>query len=467
MIPDAVLKYVNGSYERSIAELAEFLRIPGISSVESHAPDVRLAAEWLLARVRQTGFDAAIYETPGHPVVYAELCLYPDVPTVMFYAHYDVAPPGPPEEWKTPPFSPVIGDGRVSARGAVDDKGQLFTILQAIEAILATDGRLPVNVKLLFEGEEEAGGSGTKAFVETHPEMLKSDILIVIDILKYRADIPAIYYGAKGLLSLSIEVSGPAADLHSGIYGGEIANPAQALASIIDRLKDADGRILIPGFYDHARDITPAERAEMADLPFDEGAIKARTGVSDLVPEKGYTPLECAMARPTLDVNGLWGGALQGEPLMIIPASVGALVSIRLVPDQSPDDIYPLFEAYVRSITPPGVRIKLNRLFGDEPFVTSWDSDAVRVSSRAIRYAFGARPVLVRSGGTSGIVSQLQAATGVKDIVTTGWGDPGDGEHSPNEHISLENYRKGIIATAAIMYELARVKKHEPIKITT
>jgi acetylornithine deacetylase/succinyl-diaminopimelate desuccinylase-like protein len=428
MIPDAVLKYINDNYERSIIELTEFLRIPGISSVDSHAPDVRRAAEWLLARVRRTGFDAAIYETPGHPVVYAELCRYPDVPTVMYYAHYDVAPPGPPEEWKTPPFSPVIEDGRIYARGAVDDKGQLFTILQAIEAILATDGRLPVNVKLLFEGEEEAGGSGTKAFVEAHREMLKSDILIVIDILKYRADIPAIYYGAKGLLSLSIELSGPATDLHSGIYGGEIANPAQALAHIIDRLKDSDGRILIPGFYDRVRDITPAEQAEIAALPFDEGAVKARTGVSELAPEKGYTSPECTMFRPTLDVNGLWGGALHGEPLMIIPATVGALVSMRLMPDQTPDDIYSLFEVYVRSITPPGVRVKLRQLFGDKPFVTPLDSDAVRVSSRAIRYAFGTRPVLIRSGGTSGIVSQLQSATGVKDIVTTGWGDPGDGE---------------------------------------
>ena len=467
MIPDAVLKYVNDNYERSIAELTEFLRIPGISSVESHAPDVRQAAEWLLARVKRSGLDVTLYGTPGHPVVFAEYRRYPDIPTVMFYAHYDVAPPGPPEEWKTSPFSPVVKDGRMFARGAVDDKGQLFTILQAIDAIMATEGRLPLNVKLLFEGEEEAGGSGTAAFVRAHKDLLVSDCFIVIDILKYRADLPAIYYGAKGLLSVGIEVTGPAMDVHSGIYGGEIANPAQALARIIDMLKDADGRISIPGFYDRVRDITPAERAEMASLPFDEAAVKARTGVSELVPEKGYTPTECIMARPTLDVNGLWGGALRGEPLMIIPAEAGAQVSMRLVPDQSPDDVYTLFEAYVRSLTPPGVLVRLRRLFGDRPFVTPLDSDAVKICSRAIRYAFGTRPVLIRSGGTSGIVSQIQAATGIRDIVTTGWGDPGDGEHSPDEHISIENYRKGIIATAAIMYELARAKKREPVQITT
>ena len=420
--------------------------------MKSHAGDVRRAAEWLLDHMKRSGLDATLYETPGHPVVYAEYCRYPDLPTLLFYAHYDVAPPGQPEEWMTPPFSPTIKDGCIFARGAVDDKGQLYTILQAIDAVLATDGKLSLNVKLLFEGEEEAGSPGIGPFVEGHRQMLKADAVIVVDILKYRADLPAIYYGAKGLLTVALEVTGPAMDLHSGIYGGEIANPTQALARILDHLKGDDGKILIPGFYDHVTDITPVERAEMASLPFDESTIIARTGVSELVSEKDYTPLECAMARPTLDVNGLWGGALPGEPLMIIPSKAGALVSMRLVPDQSPDEIYLLFEAYVRSITPPGVRTEIRRLFGDEPFVTSWDSNAVRVSSAAIGYAFGARPVLVRSGGTSGIVSHLKAATGVKDIVVTGWGDPGAGEHSPNEHLSIDNYRRGIIATAGIIY---------------
>jgi acetylornithine deacetylase/succinyl-diaminopimelate desuccinylase-like protein len=264
---------------------------------------------------------------------------------------------------------------------------------------------------------------------------------------------PAIYYGAKGLLAVVIDVNGPATDVHSGIYGGEIANPAQALCHIIDNLKDRYGKILLPGFYDRVREMTPEERHEIASLPFDESAIKARLGVNALVPEKGYTPLECVMARPTLDVNGLQGGALPGEPLMIIPAAASALVSMRLVPDQSPDDIYSLFETYVRSITPPGVRVMISKLFSNEPFVTPRDSAAVRISLRAIGYAFGTRPVLVRSGGTSEIVSLLEKATGVKDIIVTGWGDPGDGEHSPDEHFSLENYRRGIIAAASIMYE--------------
>ena len=425
MIPDAVLQHIDKNHEHSLGDLFEFLRIPSISTVENHAGDVRQAAEWLLERLKRQKLDASLYETSGNPIVYAEMCPYPDAPTLMFYAHYDVAPPGLPEEWKTPPFSPVLIDNELFARGAVDDKGQLFTVLQAIEAVLAADGRLPVNVKLLFEGEEEAGSSSMAAFVAGHRQMLKADAVIVIDILKYRADLPAIYYGAKGLLAVVIDITGPATDVHSGIYGGEIANPVQALCHIIDNLKDSDGKILVPGFYDHVREITPEERREIASLPFDEGTIKARLGVSALVPEKGYTPLECVMFRPTLDVNGLMAGRCPSEPLMIIPASASALVSMRLVPDQSPDDIFQLFEAYVRTITPPGVRVKIRKLFSNMPFVTPRDSVAVRIASRAINYAFGTKPVLVRSGGTSEIVSLLEKATGVKGHHCHGVGRPG------------------------------------------
>lgn len=458
MIPEAVLKHIDSNYQRSITDLFEFLRIPSVSTADIHAGDVRRAAGWLLDRLKHLGLNATIYENSGHPIIYAELCPYPDAPTLMFYAHYDVAPPGLPEEWETPPFTPVLKQGRFFARGAVDDKGQLFTILQAIEAILAVDGRLPLNVKLLFEGEEEAGSPSMESFVARRRQMLKADAAIVIDILKYRSDLPAIYYGAKGLLAVVINVNGPAMDVHSGIYGGEVANPVQALCHIIDNLKDSGGKILIPGFYDHVREMTPEERYEISSLPFDESAVKARLGVNALVPEKSYTPLESVMFRPTLDVNSISGGAPPGESLMIIPATASALVSMRLVPDQSPDEIYDLLEDYACSITPPGVRVKIKKQVSNEPFVTPRDSDVVRIASRAMGYAFGARPVLVRSGGTSEIVSMIRKATGVKDIIVTGWGDPGDGEHSPNEHFSLENYRRGIIATAAIMYELAREK---------
>jgi acetylornithine deacetylase/succinyl-diaminopimelate desuccinylase-like protein len=289
--------------------------------------------------------------------------------------------------------------------------------------------------------------------------MLKADTVIVIDILKYRADLPAIYYGAKELPAVVIDVDDPAMDAHSSIYGGEIANPAGALYNLLSKLKNSDGKILILGFYDRVRPISREERLAIASPPFDEGAIKARLGITSLVPEKGYTPVECVMFRPTLDINGITGGAPPGKPLMIIPASASALASMRLVPDQASDNIYHLFEAYVRSIAPPGVRVKTRKLFNNEPFATPRDSAVVRITSRAIKYVFGKQPVLVRSGGTSEVVSLLETATGVKDVIVTGWGDPGDGEHSPNEHFSLENYRRGIIATAAIIYELARAKK--------
>jgi acetylornithine deacetylase/succinyl-diaminopimelate desuccinylase-like protein len=328
-------------------------------------------------------------------------------------------------------------------------------VLQGIEAVLATEGRLPVNVKLLFDGEEEAGSPGMDAFVRDHADMLDADVITIIDILKYRSDMPAIYYGSKGLLSVAIDVSGPTLSVHSGIYGGDITNPADVLVRILNSLKDRYGKIMIPGFYDRVRDITPEEKADFASLPFDRGGIKAMLGVEPVAQEKGYTPIECIMARPTLSINGLWGGALSGAPLMIIPASAGALISIRLVPDQSAGEIYRMFKAYVDSMTPPGIKITLHVETCSEPYLTPRDSIAVKVAGRALEYAFGSPPVLVRSGGTSAIVSKLKKATGVDDIVVTGWGNPGDGEHAPNEHFSLENYRRGIIATADLLYELS------------
>jgi acetylornithine deacetylase/succinyl-diaminopimelate desuccinylase-like protein len=417
------------------------------------------AAEWLLGYVRQMGLNARIYETAGNPIIFAELCRHKNAPTLLIYSHYDVAPPGRMEEWKTLPFSPVRLNGSVYARGAVDDKGQLFAVLQGIKSVLAVEGKLPVNVKLLFDGEEEMGSPSMDAFTRKYGDMLSADIVVVVDILKYRNDMPAIYYSSKGLLSVILEVSGPAMSIHSGIYGGDIANPAEALARMLAGLKDRDGKISISGFYNSVRDITPEERADFASLPFDRDGIKALLGVEPIAQEKGYTPIECVMARPTLSINGLWGGALPGAPIMIIPSTTGALVSMRLVPDQRPEEVFRLFEDYVNSMVTSGVRVKLQVESSREPFITPRDSPAVRIAGHALEYAFGHRPVLVRSGGTSGIVSLLKKATSIQDIIATGWGDPGDGEHAPNEHFSIENYRRGIIATAATMYELARMKK--------
>ncbi|OPY26452.1 MAG: hypothetical protein A4E28_02499 [Methanocella sp. PtaU1.Bin125] len=464
MIPRALLDHINANYRESLGDLLDFLRIPGVGADPAHASDVRKSAAWLLGYLTRIGLDARLYETPGFPVIFAQYGKTPEAPTLLLYAHYDVAPPGPPEEWTVSPFIPVVRGGLIFARGAVDDRGQLFSVLQAIACTISVDGGLPVNVKLLLEGEEEIGSPGLGAFIREHKGLLCADIVVVVDILKYRSDMPAAYYGSKGLLSVTVDVSGPSVSLHSGIYGGDIVNPADVLVRILGSLKNADGRILVPGFYDRVREVTPEERSDFAALPFDRDGIKAMLGVEPVAQEEGYTPLECVMARPTLSVNGLWGGALPGAPLMIIPASAGALVSFRLVPDQRPDEIYRLLKAHVDSLIPPGIGVNLHIDSCHEPFVTSRDSIAVVIVSRALEAAFGQRPVLVRSGGTSGIVPMLKKAVGVQDIVITGWGDPGDGEHSSDEHFSIENYRRGIVATAAIMYELAIIKGETPAR---
>jgi acetylornithine deacetylase/succinyl-diaminopimelate desuccinylase-like protein len=454
-----VLSHIDENRDRYVDELIEFLRIPSISSLPGHTGDVRKAAQWLTGQAQRLGFKSAMYETPGHPLVYAELCPYRNAPTLVIYGHYDVQPPGPLEKWSAPPFAPAIKDGAIYARGAVDDKGQILTVLKAIESILAVEGRLPMNVKLLFEGEEEIGSPNMETFVRKHDEMLRSDALVVLDVVKYRSDLPAIYYGIKGFLAVHIQVTGPRLEVHSGIYGGAVANPAQALARIIDSLKDGRGRIRIPGFYDHVRDIEPWEREEMASLPFDEASLKAYLGVTQLTPEEGYTALECMTARPTLDVSGVYGGAFGAGLRVVIPASASALISMRLVSDQDPDVIYRQLLDHINSLALPGVSVNVSLVAGIDPVIVPQHSEAIRAAKSAIEYGFGRRPVMVRIGGSSGIVAPLRRALGIEDIVITGWGDPGEGEHSPDEHFSLDNFRRGIMTSAALIYEFARQKK--------
>lgn len=433
--------------------------MPSVSTLPAHAGDVRGAAEWLLGELRRLGFEGGLYETGGHPVVYAELCPLDGAPTLLIYGHYDVQPPDPADQWRSPPFSPTIADGCVYARGATDDKGQLLTFLNAIEAILAAEGRLPLNVKLAVEGEEEIGSPNFGAFVASHAGLLKADVVALADGEKYQKDLPSICYGLRGLLYMQVDVSGPAFDVHSGLHGGSVVNPAQALAWILCRLKDASGKVLIPGFYDRVRDVEPWEREEMARLPFDAAAGAALLGVPELVPEAGYTVLESTRARPTLDVNGIWGGFQGAGSKTIIPAAAGAKVSMRLVPDQDPAEIARLFERHVMSAAPHGVTVKVTDLVGSRSLVVARDSAAVQAMARAIEYAFGVRPVFTRDGGSIGAVTALQAGLGIGDILMLGWGDPDDAMHSPNEHFSLENFRRGSLAAAALIYGLAEAKK--------
>jgi acetylornithine deacetylase/succinyl-diaminopimelate desuccinylase-like protein len=458
-VPGPVLEHLAKSQDKYIDQLCEFLKIPSISTLPAYSGDIRKAAQWLLAHAERLGFKGALYETPGHPVMYAELCPHAGAPTILIYGHYDVQPPDPVDQWCHPPFSPTISEGRIFARGATDDKGQLLTFFNAIGSILAVEGRLPLNVKIVMEGEEEIGSPNFSFFVNAHKELLKADAIALSDGSKYREDMPTICYGLRGLLYMQIDVQGPAYDVHSGLHGGSIVNPALALSWMLSRLKDGRGKVLIPGFYERAGDVEPWERKEMAGLPFDEKAEAAMLGVPALVPEEGYTILESTRARPTLDINGIWGG-FQGEgSKTIIPAAAGAKVSMRLVPDQEPDEIAALFEKYVSSMAPAGVKVKVTKIVGNKALIVSRDSTAVQAMSHAVEYAFGRKPVFTRDGGSIGAVISMKVGLGIDDILMLGWGDPGDALHSPNEHFSLENYRRGTLASAALLYGLARTKK--------
>ncbi len=458
-VPGPVLESLAKGQDKYVERLTEFLRMPSISTLPAHAGDIRKAAKWLLHEAELLGFKGALYETKGHPVMYAEMCPHKDAPTILIYGHYDVQPPDPVDQWCHPPFTPTIRDGCIFARGATDDKGQLLTFFNAIESILASEGRLPVNVKLVMEGEEEVGSPNFGAFVASHKDLLKADVIALSDGEKYRKDMPSICYGLRGLLYMQVDIQGPAYDVHSGLHGGSVLNPALALSWILSKLKDSNGKVLIPGFYDSARDVEPWERTEMAGLPFDEKAEADMLGVPELTPEKGYTVLESTRARPTLDINGIWGG-FQGEgSKTIIPAAAGAKVSMRLVPDQDPDEIARLFEKYVMSMAPAGVTIKVTKIVGNKALVVSRESPAVKAMAGSIEYAFGVKPVFTRDGGSIGAVIAMQSGLGIDDILMLGWGDPDDALHSPNEHFSLENFRRGSLAAAALLYGLAKAKK--------
>jgi acetylornithine deacetylase/succinyl-diaminopimelate desuccinylase-like protein len=459
MIPEPVLDHIKEKEEQHINELIEFITIPSISTLPAYAGEINNAARWLLKRAKRMGFTGRLYETAGHPVVYAELCPHKDAPTLLIYGHYDVQPPDPLDQWHTPPFSPCIIDGSIYARGATDDKGQLYTYFNAIDSIVAVEGRLPLNVKLVIEGEEEIGSPNFAAFVAANKDLLKADVAAISDGSKLTEELPAICYGLRGLAYMQIDVYGPHADTHSGIYGGMLVNPAQALARILVQLKDSNGKVLIPGFYDCVQDIEPWERKEMALLPFDEDEEKERIGVELFVPEAGYTVQESSRARPTLDINGIFGG-FEGEgSKTIIPAHAGAKVSMRLVPAQEPGEIAKLFESYVLSLAPPGVKVKVTDIVGSRAAIVPRDSDAMMAAEKAIEYSFGRKPVFMREGGSIGAVIDMKCELCIEDILMLGWGDPGDNLHSPNEHFSLENFRKGTLAATALMYELARVKK--------
>jgi acetylornithine deacetylase/succinyl-diaminopimelate desuccinylase-like protein len=448
--------YVNANRQRYIDELVTWLRIPSISSSSQHKGEVARAGEHLRAEMERLGMTAQIFPTRGHPVVYGEwLKAGPNKPTVLIYGHYDVQPVDPLDLWHSPPFEPVVKNGELFARGSVDDKGQVWLHLKAFEAFMKNAGGPPVNVKMIVEGEEEIGSEHLGDFLDAERERLTADAVIVSDSPMFGRGIPSICFGLRGLCYMEIQVEGSTVDLHSGSFGGAINNPVNALAHIIAQLKDPNGKILIPGFYKKVRKLTARERKDVKKLPFKEKEWLKPTGSPKTWGEKGFHVLERTWARPTLDVNGIWGG-FQGEGAKtIIPAKAAAKVSMRLVPDQSSDAIAKLFTAYVKKIAPKDMKVTVINHHGGEPFLSPVDDPAFRATERALQRAFGKKPVLIREGGSIPFLATIYE-TLRKPCILMGFGLPDENSHAPNEKLDLENYQKGILSAVYLLEELAK-----------
>lgn len=435
----------------------DFLKLPSVSALPEHKGDIRKTAEWLVGALTRAGVENAdLSETAGNPVVYADWLHAPGAPTVLVYGHYDVQPVDPLDLWTSPPFEPVIVDGRLLARGAADDKGHIHGHVMAAEALLATRGKLPLNVKYLFEGEEEISSSNLAAWMNQNRARLAADVVIISDTGFFEGNLPAITIGLRGMVYCQIDVTGTPVDVHSGGYGGVVENPANALAQIIAALKGPDGRIRVPHFYDDVVPLTEADRTAFAELPFDEEAFRERTGVPALVGEAGFTVLERKGARPTLDVNGIWGGFTGEGSKTIIPAHAHAKVSCRLVTAQDPERIFELLRAYVEEIAPPGVNVSIRLLGKGSPSLTSRNHPATQAAARAIEATFGQAPLYLREGGSIPITSSFESILGLP-VVLVGFSQPDEHAHAPNEWLDLDNYETGIRMFARLWDELAQL----------
>ena len=455
MTDDPLHSYAQQNRDRFLKELEEYLSIPSISTDEEMSHEVDRCANWLADHLREIGIDkTAVYETDGHPIVYAEHCHAPEKPTVLVYAHYDVQPPDPLDEWDSPPFEPTIRDEKIFARGATDDKGQFFAHVKGLETHLAVNDELPVNVKLLVEGEEEVGSVHLGDWVDEHADMLDCDAVVISDSAMFDRGLPTITYGLRGLAYFELTVRGPSHDLHSGLYGGAVPNPINELASLIDQLHDDDGSIAIPGFYEEVEELTDEERAAFADLPFDEEEFRAETGAPGLTGEEGYSTLERRWSRPTLDCNGIWGGYTKPGAKTVLPSKAHAKISCRLVPDQDPDAIAELAEDYLDEIAPDYIEVSFEKHHGGYPVVSDRDNATVRAACDALERSWGKAAVFTRGGGTIPVVSTFSRILGVPTVLM-GFGLNDDRLHSPNEKFDLENYYHGIETSTYLWDELA------------
>lgn len=449
-----VHSYIDANLSRFREELFEFLRIPSVSARSEHRGDVKRAAEWLAEKMRGAGLEVSIEETPGHPVVLGEWRgAGPDKPTVLIYGHYDVQPPEPLELWTSPPFEPTIRDGRLYARGSVDDKGQLYLHVKALEAYYKTRGELPVNVIVLAEGEEEVGSENLLPFIEANVERLAADAVVISDTTMVGPGIPTIGTSLRGLAYFEIHVEGPAVDLHSGAYGGAVINPATALARIIASFHDDEWHATIEGFYDDV-DTPESVREAIGRVPFDEAGFLADTGASELVGEKGYSTLERLWTRPTVEVNGMISGYTGEGAKTVLPSKAMAKVSCRLVPNQDPEVIAKLMKAHVEKVAPAGARVEVVYLHGGNAWRAETEGPLYTAAARALGEAFGREPVFAGEGGSIPIVPELERVLDAP-VLLMGFGLPGENAHAPDEWMSVENFEKGTHASAALLRELA------------
>lgn len=436
-------EYISKNKDKFIQELLDLLKIPSISADPKYKSDVIKTAAEVKARLQEAGAEKVeLCETAGYPIVYGEKMIDPKLPTVLVYGHYDVQPPDPLDLWNSPPFEPVIKDEKIYARGACDDKGQMYMHVKAFESMVQT-GTLACNVKFMIEGEEEVGSDNLGDFVKSNKEKLKADVILISDTSMLANDTPSITVGLRGLSYLEVEVTGPNRDLHSGVYGGAVANPINILCQMIASLQDENNRITIPGFYDDVQELSAEERAEMAKAPFDIEEYKKHLDINAVHGEKGYSPLEHTSIRPTLDVNGMWGGYTGEGAKTVLPSKAYAKISMRLVPDQDETKITELFEKHFLSIAPPSVKVKVKKHHGGKPVVTPTTSIAYKAASKAMEDTFGKKPIPMRTGGSIPIVALFKTELGL-DSVLLGFGLDSDAIHSPNEHFGIFNYMKGI-----------------------
>jgi acetylornithine deacetylase/succinyl-diaminopimelate desuccinylase-like protein len=452
------IEYINSNKQRFLDELFELLRIPSVSADSAFKDDVKRAADFVAAKMKDAGADnVQIFPTDGHPIVYGEKIIDPSLPTVLTYGHYDVQPSTPDDLWHTPPFEPTVRDEKIYARGSADDKGQFYMHLKAFEYMMKTN-TLPCNVKFMIEGEEEVGSSNLGTFIKEKKDMLAANVVLISDTSMIANDTPSIDVGLRGLSYVEVEVTGPNRDLHSGVYGGGVANPINVLCDMIASMHDENGHITIDGFYDKVLTVSDADRAELAKIPFDLNEYQKDLGIDEVYGEKGYSTIERTGTRPTLDVNGIWGGYTGEGSKTVLPSKAFAKISMRLVPNQSSEEITEIFTNHFKKIAPKSVKVEVRPHHGGEPVLTPTDSVPFLAASKAMETTFGKKPIPTRGGGSIPIVALFEKELGLKSVLM-GFGLDSDGLHSPNEHYGIFNYLKGIETIPYFFQNFAEMSK--------